>query len=86
MKIKPRVLIMIAAEQISGPGKGVLQFLEHAPAGAFEYVLCNFDVNRPFGQFVREARRKQLNLRLLKQRGIFGPDLIIQARRVIRPQ
>jgi len=66
MNLKPRVLIMIAAEEISGPGKGVLQFLENAPAGKFEYVLCNFDVNRPLGKFVHEARRKQLNLRLLK--------------------
>ena len=85
MNIKPRVLIMIATEQIGGPGKGVLQFLEHAPAGTFEYVLCNFDPkNHPVGQFVHEARRRKLNLRLLKQRVTLDPHLIIQARRVIR--
>ncbi len=85
MNIKPKVLIMIATDPIGGPGKGVFQFLEHAPADAFEYVLCNFDLkNRPVGQFVDEARRKKLNLTLLKQRGAFDPHLIIQARRVIR--
>jgi len=85
MNIKPRVLIMIATDQIGGPGKGVFQFLEHAPADAFEYVLCNFDLkNRPVGQFVAEARRKKLNLRLLKQGGTIDPLLIIEARRVIR--
>jgi glycosyltransferase involved in cell wall biosynthesis len=85
LKIKPRVLIMIAAGEISGPGKGVLQFLEHAPAGSFEYVLCNFDVkNRPAGQFVEEARRRGLNLRLLRQRLPFDPALITQALRVMR--
>jgi glycosyltransferase involved in cell wall biosynthesis len=85
MNIKPRVLIMIATGQIGGPGKGVFQFLEHASTGDFEYVLCNFDVkNRPVGEFVDEARRKQLNLSLLKQRVIFDPNLIIQARRLIR--
>ena len=83
MNIKPKVLIMIATEPIGGPGKGVFQFLEHAPAGAFEYVLCNFDVNRPEGQFVDEARRKKLNLTLLKQRGAFDPRMIIQARRIV---
>ena len=40
--------------------------------------------NRPFGQFVDEARRKKLNLKLLRQRVIFDPHLIVQARRVIR--
>ena len=76
---------MIATEPIGGPGKGVFQFLEHAPADAFEYVLCNFDLkNRPVGQFVAEARRKKVNLTLLKQRMTIDPHLIIQARRVIR--
>jgi glycosyltransferase involved in cell wall biosynthesis len=84
MNVKPRVLIIIATHEIGGPGKGVLQFLKHAPAGAFEYVLSNFDVNkhRP-GQFIGEARRRSLNLRLLKQRLAFDPLLIMQARRLI---
>jgi glycosyltransferase involved in cell wall biosynthesis len=85
MNTKPKVLIMIATDPIGGPGKGVFQFLEHAPADAFEYILCNFDLkNRPVGQFVDEARRQQLNLTLLKQRLTFDPHLIVQARRVIR--
>src|SRR5882762_7667648 len=85
MNIKPKVLIMIATDPIGGPGKGVFQFLEHAPADAFEYVVCNFDLkNRPVGQFVDEARRKKINLTLLKQRATIDPHLIIQARRVIR--
>ena len=85
MNTKPRVLIIIATDEIGGPGKGVLQFLKHAPAGAFEYVLCNFEVKdcAP-GQFIDEARRRALNLRLLEQRFPFDPRLVIQARRVIR--
>jgi len=85
MHIKPRVLIMIATEHIGGPGKGVLQFLEHSPAGAMEYVLCNFDPEyRPTGQFVHEAQRRGLNLRLLRQRRAFDPHLVAQARHLIR--
>lgn len=85
MRTKPKVLIMIAAGEISGPGKGVFQFLEHAPAGAFEYVLCNFDVRqRPAGQFIEEALRRKLNLRLLRQRMPLDPALITQALSVIR--
>jgi glycosyltransferase involved in cell wall biosynthesis len=87
MNIKPRVLIMIAANEISGPGKGVLQFLRHAPAGAFEYVLCNFEVkDSPPGQFVDEARRRALNPKLLRQRFPFDPQLLVQARRVVQEQ
>jgi glycosyltransferase involved in cell wall biosynthesis len=85
MGIKPNVLIIIATEPIGGPGKGVLQLLEHAPADAFEYQLCNFCLeDRPLGQFVDEARRRNLNLSLLKQRFTLDPHLVIQARRVIR--
>jgi glycosyltransferase involved in cell wall biosynthesis len=85
MNIKPKVLIIIATDPIGGPGKGLFQFLEHASDDAFEYVVCNFDVkNRPVGQFITEARRKRLNLRLLKQRFTIDPLLIIEARRVIR--
>jgi glycosyltransferase involved in cell wall biosynthesis len=85
MNIKPKVLIMIAADEISGPAKGVLQFLEHAPGGAFEYVVCNFDrEDHPVGQFVREARRRNLNLRLLKQRTSLDPAMILEARRIVR--
>jgi glycosyltransferase involved in cell wall biosynthesis len=85
MSIKPRVLIMIAADEISGPAKGVLQFLEHAPSGAFEYVVCNFDrENHPVGQFVKEARRRKLNLRLLRQRRSLDPAMIFEARRVVQ--
>ena len=85
MITKPRVLIMIATDPIGGPGKGVFQFLEHAPAGAFEYVLCNFSLkDRPAGQFVSAARRRNLNLALLHQRGAIDPHLIVQAHKLIR--
>ena len=84
MTTKPKVLILIAADEISGPAKGVLQFLEHAPADAFDYVVCNFDrEGHPIGQFVREARRRQLNLRLLKQRASFDPAMVLEARRLV---
>jgi glycosyltransferase involved in cell wall biosynthesis len=85
MTVTPRVLIIIATDDIGGPGKGVLQMLQHAPAGAFDYVLCNFELKgRAAGQFVEEARRRQLNLSLLQQRAILDPGMVFQARRLIR--
>ena len=85
METKPKVLIMIAAEQISGPGKGVLQLVEHAAASGFEYVLCNFDrKTHSVGEFVSEAQRRKLDLRLLRQRTALDPALIVQARRLVQ--
>ena len=87
MESKPKVLIMIAPDEISGPAKGVLQLVEHAAASAFQYIVCNFDFrNRPAGQFVQEARRKRLDLRQLKQRSAFDANLVIQAKRLIRKE
>lgn len=75
---------MIATDPIGGPGKGLFQFLKHAPRETFDYILCNFDVkNRLVGEFITEARRKKLNLTLLRQRATIDPGLIFQARRVV---
>ena len=82
---KPKVLIMIATDQVGGPGKGLFQFLQYAPREAFDYILCNFNLkNRPAGQFIEEARRGRLNLQLLQQRALIDPLLILQAYRVIK--
>lgn len=78
---------MIATDAIGGPGKGLFQFLKHAPREAFDYTLCNFNVkNRPVGQFIQEARRNNLNLTLLNQRATIDPRLILQARRIVLEQ
>jgi glycosyltransferase involved in cell wall biosynthesis len=78
------VLIIIATDIIGGPGKGLFQFFKHAPAGEFDYILCNFNVrNRPFGQFINEAHRKNLNLVLLNQHATIDPSLLFQARKVL---
>ncbi len=81
---RPKVLIVIATDHIGGPGKGLFQFLKHAPTEAFDYVLCNFRVkNKADGQFIEEARRRNLNLILLDQRTIIDPRLVLQARRIV---
>jgi len=87
VKIKPKVLIMIATDPIGGPGKGLFQFLKHAPGEAFDYLLCNFKVkDRPEGEFIREARRRGLNLMLLDQGAMIDPRLIFEARKVVVEQ
>ena len=84
MAKKPRVLIIIASQDIGGPGKGIFQFIENAPKGDFEYILCNFNFrNRTIGQFADEASKKKLNLILLKQRFTFDPLMLLQVRDII---
>lgn len=81
---RPRVLIIIAAAAIGGPGKGIFQFLESAPQDEFDYLLCNFYLrNKVIGQFVTEARRKRQNMILLKQRFTIDPLMLLQAREVV---
>lgn len=87
VKIKPKVLILIATDPIGGPGKGLFQFLEHASGNALDYLLCNFNVkDRPEGQFIQEARRRKLDLLLLDQRSVIDPRLIFQARKIVVEQ
>ncbi len=83
--MKPRVLIAIATDAIGGPGKCLFQFLHELPSEAAEYVLCNFQLaGRRDGEFVTEARRRRLNLRLLKQRATLDPLLILEARKAVQ--
>lgn len=85
MDTKPKVLIMIAADDVSGPAKGVLQLVGHAAASGFEYMVCGFDPDGyAVGEFVHEARRKKLNLRLLKQRSALDPNPIVEGSRLVR--
>jgi glycosyltransferase involved in cell wall biosynthesis len=81
---KPRALIIIASQDIGGPGKGIFQFIENAAREEFEYILCNFNFrNRTIGQFVDEASKKKLNLILLNQHFTIDPMLLLQARNII---
>lgn len=81
---KPRVLIIIASQDIGGPGKGIFQFIENAPREEFDYILCNFNFrNRTIGQFANEASKRKINLILLKQQFILDPLLLMQARDII---
>jgi glycosyltransferase involved in cell wall biosynthesis len=81
----PRPLLLIATDEIGGPGKGLLQFAGQLARHREDYLLCNFDLrNRPVGQFVEEARRNRLKLHLLTQRLPIDPTLVIQAWRAVR--
>ena len=78
-------MIVIATDDIGGPGKGLFQFLKYTSRDDLEYLLCNFELKGlPDGQFIDEARRLGLNLMLLDQRATIDPGLIARARRIIK--
>ncbi len=82
---KPKVLIIIATSIVGGPGKGLFQFFKHAPREEFDYLICNFSVKgKHEGDFVVEAKRKGLNLALLKQKQFYDPSLISQTEQLIK--
>jgi glycosyltransferase involved in cell wall biosynthesis len=83
--LKPKVLILIDTAITGGPGKGLFQLLKHAPAGEFEYVLCNFHYRKPRSkEFINEARSLGLNLHLLSQHFRFDPSPLWQAACLLR--
>jgi glycosyltransferase involved in cell wall biosynthesis len=83
--IKPKVLIIIATSIIGGPGKGLFQFFDFAPKEEFDYLLCDFSVKgKDAGDFEREAKRRNLNLHLLKQSHLYDPSLIFQTKRLVQ--
>jgi glycosyltransferase involved in cell wall biosynthesis len=80
-------MIVIASRILGGPGKGLFQFIRHAPPDRFGYVLCNFDVgDKEEYEFARLARDNGLKLRLLKQRSKLDLSLFWQAYRIFRDE
>lgn len=80
MSSKSKVMIIIDTMVIGGPGKGLFQLLRHADRSAFNYVLCNFRYPDPKSrEFIDEARRQGINLRLLTQNFRFDPSPLREA-------
>ena len=82
-------MIIIATDIIGGPGKGILQFLKYAETKQFDFVLCSYKrSHRPLLKdgFFDEVKRQGIDIRLLKQRMLLDPTLVIQARRLIRAE
>ena len=83
--MKPKVLILIATNNLSGPGKGLMQFLKEAENKDLDYVLSNFlQKNQSTFEFLEVAKERGLNIKLLKQKFWIDPSLIWQAYNLCR--
>jgi len=83
--MKPNVLIIIATNNLSGPGKGLMQFIQYASAHDFDYVLSNFiQKNQTTFEFMEVAKKRNLNFHLLPQKSWLDPSLIWKAYRLYK--
>ncbi len=78
----PRVMIIVATADLSGPAKGVLQLLESFRQQSIPFYLYNFKVNGdPQENFYKEAKKKNIDVFFLEQRKKSYPAIILQARK-----
>ena len=85
--MKPKVFILIATGNLSGPGKGLIQFLKEAKKQNLNYVLSNFlQRNQTTFEFLEVAQKHELNIKLLKQVLWIDPTLIWQAYSLCRDE
>jgi len=87
--MKPKVFIIFASSILSGPGKGLFQYIRHAKSSKcqFDYVLANFTNDLEYkSEFAEVAEKENANYRLLYQRALLDPTLIKQALKVYRDE
>jgi len=75
----PNVLIIIATDVMSGPGKGLLQFLAYRPELSFAYTLCNFDATwMRYGsdEFLQKAKKSGIKIEYIKQNLPIDPIMV----------
>jgi len=85
MSIKPRVLILIATDNLGGPGKGIFQFIRHADSERYDYFLGNFELFKgETYEFKELANENKFNLVLFRQRFKLDPVMIIDVYRFIK--
>ncbi len=81
LSMKPKVLIIYASSSLSGPGKGLLQFIRHA--SALNYVLASFiPAVGVDTEFTEVAKSRGANYIPIIQKGMLDFSLIRQVREI----
>jgi len=85
--IKPKVFIIFASYVLSGPGKGLFQYIRHAKKNNCDFVLSNFVIKSgEKSEFTGVAKKENVNYQLLHQRAVLDPMLIKQALKIYREE
>ena len=84
-RLPPKVMLIIAARSVTGPAKGVFQFLEHIRRNDAECLLYAFRSNGTFPTRLLEgAQQKDIPVVLLEQKGFSYFSLVRQVIREVR--
>jgi len=78
-----RVLALIAANEVTGPLRGLFQLIEHAKDVQFVLGMFLLKGHQPMGA-VAEAVRRGLHVELLTQTRRYDPGLLIRTAKIIR--
>ncbi len=85
MTYLPRVMIIVATANLSGPAKGVLQLLESLQQKSLPFFLYNFRVNGdPQEKFYNEAVKRNIDVLFLEQKNNSYLSIIRQARQEVK--
>jgi glycosyltransferase involved in cell wall biosynthesis len=81
-----KVLILLAADRLTGPAKGLFQFFRHAGETPWEFILGLFHLRGagPVSECAQAADRLGVPYLILDQRRRFDPGLVRRAYRTVR--
>jgi glycosyltransferase involved in cell wall biosynthesis len=75
-----RVLDFYASNNISGPGKGLLQLATHAKKSGCEFTVCNFrHPQQETFEFLEAAQELDVDIQLITQRWALDPLMLREA-------
>ena len=76
----PKIMVIIATDNVSGPAKGIFQFLVNIKKSEAEYLLYNFKVNQNISnEFIDAATELGIKVNLFDQKKKSYISLISQA-------
>jgi glycosyltransferase involved in cell wall biosynthesis len=80
-------MIIIDALEVTGPAKGIFQFIDNVKHEDVTFIIYNFEFNKKRGElFEKEATRLGASLRFLKQRGRNYFSLLTQTTAEVKKQ
>ena len=80
-----RVLVFFATNNLSGPGKGLLQLIENTDPTAANFTVCNFrHPEQETFEFLEVFKARGVDIRLIMQRWALDPLMLKQALEIAR--
>lgn len=83
--MKLRILIIIATNNIGGPGKGIFQLINHSDKNKVEFLLANFiQKDQCTFEFLEESERQGIKTHLIRQNSRLDFSMVRQVADLIK--